>query len=424
MKTFTNKFAALALTIIIGLCIPVGVNAAIGIIPESPGQCPTGSEYLTIYMDDEDNNNKSNQSGWVGSILSNQGNTGTSIGVCRVSGAGFISHPRLPYAVIKFDALTDNHGSWAGCPGGSKEIRRLFDNENSNNQNSSIGSVTPNNINGNWRNKNWRLHFCYFEPTGGAIFGNSPNLYFPDLGISYGVFAAPESKWLLNTGFVYTDDEDNSNDNLWITEVEATPGGQSEVYESKDISEYGPPRVSEVMYGGKNTTLRVGKVRTKVMSCDGAITWWDTSWVTASFDGANCFVRTAPPGSHPFIYANSYYVKSQATTNCPMGSYDGANCKVKSGSPTPFIKNNSFYTLPKYIKHTYICPSGSQFDGENCFWFAAPWGTRAFVYNGNWYTTTRPTCMVGNFDGANCKMGSPPAGTNAFIYSNNFYYAE
>ena len=87
------------------------------------------------------------------------------------------------------------------------------------------GSVTPNNISGNWR-----LHFCYFEPTGEPIFGNSPNLYFPDLGISYGVFAAPESKWLLSTGFVYTDDEDNSNDNQWITAVDEV------LYESKDIS--------------------------------------------------------------------------------------------------------------------------------------------------------------------------------------------
>lgn len=68
---------------------------------------------------------------------------------------------------------------------------------------------------------------------------------------------------------------------------------------------------------------------------------------------------------------------------CPLGTFDGANCYVMTKPPGGFIYNNSFYATPS---GRVSCPLGS-FDGANCLIASAPWPTTAFAYGGNWYTT-------------------------------------
>ncbi|MEZ4448046.1 MAG: hypothetical protein R3B09_01120 [Nannocystaceae bacterium] len=71
------------------------------------------------------------------------------------------------------------------------------------------------------------------------------------------------------------------------------------------------------------------------------------------------------------------------------------------------------------------CPKGGSFDGANCYIGAAPTGTKAFLYAGNYYyTAVNRTCPLSGsrFDGANCLVSKAPDGTKPFIYANNWYY--
>jgi hypothetical protein len=60
----------------------------VGIIPDQAGQCPAGSEYISIYMDDEDDDNQSSLSGWTGATthrITNHINGSECTKVCKVS---------------------------------------------------------------------------------------------------------------------------------------------------------------------------------------------------------------------------------------------------------------------------------------------------------------------------------------------------
>lgn len=65
------------------------------------------------------------------------------------------------------------------------------------------------------------------------------------------------------------------------------------------------------------------------------------------YDGANCYVGTAPSGTTAFIYSNNFYYTPINGNQCPLGgsSFDGANCFVRSipSNTTGFIYNNSWY---------------------------------------------------------------------------------
>lgn len=155
--------------------------------------------------------------------------------------------------------------------------------------------------------------------------------------------------------------------------------------------------------------------------CTRTMTWWTGSMV-ASYDGANCYVNPVPSGATAFIYANNYYVAKVSSTICQVGSYDGANCYIMAAPSGAFIYNNNFYTTAGVGNS---CSVGS-FDGANCFIISVPPGSRAFIYNGALYATTRQ-CAVGGYDGANCYLGSPPSTSptaTAFIYAGSFYYSE
>ncbi len=152
--------------------------------------------------------------------------------------------------------------------------------------------------------------------------------------------------------------------------------------------------------------------------CQVPATWWNGSQ-SAWYDGANCFLRTEPAGTSLFVYANKYYMMATPSHTCPKGGFDGVHCFVRVKPPGGFVWNNAFYGLAGAGNS---CPTGSAYDGAHCFYGAAAWGTTAFEYNGNFYTTTLPSCVDGAYDGAHCYIGKPPPATTAFINNGQYFY--
>lgn len=423
--TASNPQASTSDTFTLRIGTPPSTAGAteVGIIPDKAGVCPVGSDYVWVYNDDEDKKNANSVSGWIGATLSNAGNTGTRFGFCRVSGSFFEPDPVLPYAVLQLSDL---------CPFGSYSVARQFDNENHNPQSSvssnfsgpALSATGPDNT----------LYFCYFIP--GQVSLNPPG--FPQLTITYGVFAptnaqafptyptplgsggayyttgpatgsAPATNYSQSTlagGSVYTDEEDDSNDDTY--NFNGTKGGQT-FTGTKNSNDMPFTGFATWITGQKNTTIAMAKVSTAAMDCSGKASWWDGTLVAAQFDGANCFVKPAPPASTPFIYQNRYYIAS--TRSCPPGTTPlGANCFYRFAPLGGYISGNVFYSA-----------NGTQLA-------AAPPGTTAFAQHlplgpTLWFMTPQLSCPSGgNFDTANCRMGSPPAATGAFVYAHKFYY--
>lgn len=85
----------------------------------------------------------------------------------------------------------------------------------------------------------------------------------------------------------------------------------------------------------------------------GKIKWSNNNSVycpyIGSYDGANCYVGTAPTGTTAFIHnGNFYYTPLNGTCPYPGSSYDGANCYVTAipSGAQPFIHNNKWYVHP------------------------------------------------------------------------------
>ena len=199
----------------------------IGVIAN--GTCPNP---VTIYMDDEDSSNNSSRTGWVGSI-----NSQTRFNFCRVDGSVFRGVgwcSMSDYAVLKLGS---------DCPVGSFEFTRNFDNEDTSNNNSSSGGIAPSTQNSGGTS----LKFCAFihYPLAKCT-GGSPPVEFPNVGFSYGVFAQPLIYGALETGQIYTDDEDSGNRNSW---------------DLSKLPSHGPGVVAELMSGSSNTTLKTVRAK-------------------------------------------------------------------------------------------------------------------------------------------------------------------
>ena len=195
----------------------------IGVIPDT--NCPQNSESISIYMDDEDDNNASKREGWVGATEG-----GTKFRFCRINGDNFkpLSNNE-DYAVLK---LSDS------CPNNSIEFNRYFDNEDDRNANNFTGNIYPNIV-----NHNTNLKFCYFQ---GASYGMDS---FPDIGVEYGVFAPENFSKSLESGTIYTDDEDDRNAN--------------------ELNIHGHTAILAIIHGEEDTTLNVHKVEAQgdLISC-------------------------------------------------------------------------------------------------------------------------------------------------------------
>ncbi len=100
-----------------------------------------------------------------------------------------------------------------------------------------------------------------------------------------------------------------------------------------------------------------------------------------TFDGANCQLAAAPPGTTPFIWeGNFYYSKVAGANPCPfaVGSYDvwfdGANCFVDipvSAGATPFLWDRYYYfenNCGRVFDWQRIDPAavGSTIDSNGC----------------------------------------------------------
>ena len=117
---------------------------------------------------------------------------------------------------------------------------------------------------------------------------------------------------------------------------------------------------------------------------------------------------------------------------CPSGSkFDGANCYFGVHFPEGyegFVYKNSFYTKQNCAISTAndCCPPGSIFDGANCYFGVHfPYWYDGFVYNNSFYT--QPNCESNccpegfKFDGENCYSGFHWKGVKGFIKDGGFY---
>ena len=200
----------------------------IGVIPEQAA-CPAPYAMIEIYMDDEDNNNNNQRGGWLGATVSNHNTTWR---FCRLSLKATSDFRPLPIMGDDYDYSVLSLGLL--CPSGARRVWRRHDNEDSANNNSHSGSIFPNFS--LWPG-NWMIAHCHFD--GAAFAWGGYMTAFPDIGIKYGVFASPStpSIYALAHGWVYQDDEDFLNTNLWI----------------------GSPDL--VMSGSNNTTRHLAKVQ-------------------------------------------------------------------------------------------------------------------------------------------------------------------
>jgi len=177
---------------------------AIGVIQIRSLDCPP-VDTVTLYTDDEDDNNESDSSGWDAPDVVRRarrhdtGRTGTTFTFCRVEGANFktlTSHGNSAYyyAVLKLGTT---------CPNGSKDVERDVDGETDDNRTAISGPVGPNSA-----NKAAFLHFCVFDSISDKMQS------FPDIGMPYAVFHdydGAQPSFVLGKRWVYTDDEDLHN---------------------------------------------------------------------------------------------------------------------------------------------------------------------------------------------------------------------
>ncbi|MEM1179946.1 MAG: hypothetical protein AAGM22_16515 [Acidobacteriota bacterium] len=182
------------------------------------------------------------------------------------------------------------------------------------------------------------------------------------------------------------------------------------------------------------------------LQCLPDVFWWDGTTIDATYDGANCFVTSPPPGGTPFIANNSYYLSVNST--CPAGMpFDGIGCidetiiNVEDVGYFLFPASSSTIRLVMVRQDPNVfiippCPNGwtqtqANFQSRTCE-RTAPTGFSAsdfFIGYGTWqntiYVDGSGTCAAGNLDSTGCLLGNAPGGTNAFILSNgNFYYSE
>jgi hypothetical protein len=193
------------------------------------GACPNP---VTIYMDDEDSSNNSSLTGWYGST-----NSQTRLQFCRVDGNAFTGTGWCnagEYAVLKLGTT---------CPNGSVELSRYFDNEDSGNNNSNSDNIAPSTQGGSATT----LRFCAFTRYPLAkCSADSPVVEFPNVGFSYGVLADPSVYGALQTGQIYTDDEDSGNNNAW---------------NFSQLQGWQVTAVQKFLFGGSNTVLETARVR-------------------------------------------------------------------------------------------------------------------------------------------------------------------
>jgi hypothetical protein len=202
----------------------------VGVIRELGATCP--GETVTLYMDDEDSDNRDERTGWMGDVDEYRN---TQITFCKVSGQGFkalvgsVGDSSRHYAVLRLGSE---------CPNGSIGFSRYFDNDDDNNENWISGPSAPNVS--SRAPSGTTLQFCLFDGSAGQ-----PSMAdFPGLGFDYGVFATSNfakarGGWNGGLGSIVTDDEDDNTNNQYP---------------------FKPSSATSIISDGNNTLLRMAKV--------------------------------------------------------------------------------------------------------------------------------------------------------------------
>lgn len=179
---------------------------AVGVMPLDAGACPA-DRLISIYTDDEDDNNESDSTGWDAPGTArrarkhNTGRHGTNWTFCKVDGRDFKSLTKFAanthyfYAVLSLGDL---------CPNGSIFASRIMMGELDNNESAivPVGLAKP----GNYQNgTSTIMSWCMFGPSTDKMTS------FPDLGMRYAVFHdydAAQPSLFIQKRWVYSDNED------------------------------------------------------------------------------------------------------------------------------------------------------------------------------------------------------------------------
>ncbi|WP_164014417.1 hypothetical protein [Pyxidicoccus trucidator] len=249
----------------------------VGVIPDTD-TCPPGSPLLSLHMDNEDHDNENNRAGWIGATISDRN---TTFRFCRVDGLQF-----KPLAAT--DVVTNHYAVLRlgnTCPNDSVSFSRWFHNQvrdNANWDESSSGDEADLGANDTDLNDALSiLHFCLFKS------GTNTMTEFPALGFQYGVLAASDFSKAVQTGWIYSDDEDTwgSNGN----EFHGDLAGKRIVV----------PTGSD----GRNTTIHMARATQDmrpVARCTVSPTTSGADLVFASFNNNGSFAR---PGRTLMSYA-------------------------------------------------------------------------------------------------------------------------
>lgn len=176
------------------LVAPTLTAQPVGVIPEAGFNCPSGMARITLFLDNEDDDNANSRMGWIGATEQDRDNT--LLHFCRADGALF-----RPVASGKAESNYAVLALGATCPSGSVSLTRHFDNEDHPGCSFPAACALANN--------NLDLRLCMFrasERTGST----AP---FPSIGIPYGVFGTASLPGSSGSGFIFTDDEDDDNHN-------------------------------------------------------------------------------------------------------------------------------------------------------------------------------------------------------------------
>lgn len=233
-------------------------ETAVGVTPIDGVTCPNDGdrpgELISLYLDAEDTDTCSKDTGWVlpASLVpapfcgSSSWPYGTTLSFCKVDGTRFRPITRDPADTSNFYAVLRLGQT---CPNGSTPVSKYIDIEDDSPvywQNS--GPYTPNVVS----QYAAALYFCLFQHqpnTAIALMSKDANgtASFPKLGTSYAVmhdFAGHQPPWVLSKKYVYEDDEDTHNHNSY------TPSSGSSYV-----------NFTRIIGGGANTTFEWAQVR-------------------------------------------------------------------------------------------------------------------------------------------------------------------
>lgn len=186
---------------------------------------------LEVFMDEEDSDAASSQSGWVGDSYVTTGKN-IMLHFCIVNRAFNFYRTTVDYAILNLSSDLYLYYKVDG-------LQRAFDNEdNDNDNNAELDNVPLSGwVGANYFGGNTRLHFYYFEKD------VSSTKDFPNLGISYGTLG----RYGNYQGNIYCDDEDNSNNNS---------AARYDIYGVTSVGD-----ITNIWNAGVNTRLYISKAK-------------------------------------------------------------------------------------------------------------------------------------------------------------------